>query len=91
MVYCHSFGEVHTILDGEVICFLRLDRYWCSDLWDRFFDELLNFDYRSADTGRTEEVLGQLEALLCSYMNDLRRPYELQECLRKQENMFFDR
>ncbi|CAM9670441.1 unnamed protein product [Laminaria digitata] len=66
-------------------------RYWPSDLWDRLLDELLNFDYRSSDTGSTEEVLGQLEALLCSYMGDLQRPYELQECLRKQANMFFNR
>lgn len=66
-------------------------RYWEVDLWDNLFDVLLNADYRATDTAGTDMILSGLEDSLVSYLNSDQSSRELQECLRRQDNMFSDR
>lgn len=65
-------------------------RYWEVDLWDNMFNVLLNADYLATDTAGTDKILGRLEDSLVSYLNFDQRSRELQECLRRQDNMFSD-
>lgn len=64
------------------------DRYWEVDIWDNLFYELLNSDYQATGIASTGAILKRLEESLASYLNVYQRSRELQECLRRQENMF---
>ncbi|CAM9995135.1 unnamed protein product [Ectocarpus sp. 6 AP-2014] len=66
-------------------------RYWEVDLWDKIFSELLNSDYRAADTAGNNEALLRLEESLTSYLNVDHRSRDLKDCLRRQDNMFSNR
>ncbi|CAN0441730.1 unnamed protein product [Ectocarpus sp. 12 AP-2014] len=66
-------------------------RYWEVDLWDTIFSELLNSDYRTTDTAGTNETLLRLEESLTSYLNVDHRSRDLKDCLRRQDNMIFNR
>lgn len=64
-----------------------LDRYWEVSLWDNLFDELLNIDHLATDIGSVDVILKRLEESLASYLKVYQRPRELQECLRRQNDM----
>lgn len=66
-------------------------RYWEVDLWDNLFTVLLNADYRATDIAGTDLILSRLEDSLASYLGISQRSRELQECLRKQDNMLSGR
>lgn len=66
-------------------------RYWEVDLWDNVFNVLLNADYWATDTAGTDMILNRLEDSLASFLSIDQRARELQECLRRQDNMFADR
>lgn len=84
-----GYGSVfHTMaLSRDVM----LCRYWEVDIWDNVFDELLNADYRATGAAGPEAVLGRLDKLLSSYIKDYKRSCELQEFLRRQDNMLGNR
>lgn len=66
---------------------LMSDRYWEVGLWDNLFDELLNTDHLATDIGSVDVILNRLEESLDSYLKVHQRPRELQECLRRQNDM----